>query len=110
MNCPVLRELELQEACAENEQVRMMTGGDYDITAIRDCGERCTYGGIIYAQRLQIQALERERDRMKTALERIMTITEGEWQGTSRGCHMIARSTLYSPTAQAEAAAAKGEK
>ena len=65
MNCPVLRELALQEACAENEQSRVMTGGDYDIAAIRDCGERCTCGGIIYAQRLQIQALERELDKLR---------------------------------------------
>ena len=69
MNCPVLREMELQEACAENEQSRVMTGGDYDIAAIRDCGEHCTCGGIIYAQRLQIQALERERDKYQDLYE-----------------------------------------
>ena len=78
MNCPVLRELELQEARAENEQSRVMTGGDYDIAAIHDCGEHCTCGGIIYAQRLRIQALERERDKFQDLYEAAAAAAKGE--------------------------------
>ena len=42
MNCPVLTELELTEAYEpEHENPPVLSGGSYDIDAIRSCGEGC---------------------------------------------------------------------
>jgi len=42
MNCPVLTELELTEAYEpEHENPPVLSGGSYDIDAIRSCGENC---------------------------------------------------------------------
>lgn len=58
--CPVLRELAVTEDYdREHEQAPVLSGGDYDISAIRDCAEHCTLGRIIYAQRLQLDNLRR---------------------------------------------------
>lgn len=35
-----------------------------------------------------------ERDRLREALERIQTMTVLEWQGTARGCYIIAGKAL----------------
>jgi hypothetical protein len=40
--CPVLRELAVTEDYdREHEQAPVLSGGDYDISAIRSCGEDC---------------------------------------------------------------------
>ncbi|MCE5253326.1 MAG: hypothetical protein LLG45_03805 [Actinomycetia bacterium] len=42
MNCPVLTELKLTEAYEpEHENPPVLSGGSYDIDAIRSCGEGC---------------------------------------------------------------------
>lgn len=64
--CPVLRELAVTEDYdPEHEQAPVLSGGSYDITAIRDCGENCRQGALAYQRGFQITALEAERDRLR---------------------------------------------
>jgi len=50
--CPVLRELAVTEGYdREHEQAPVLSGGDYDISAIRSCGEDCLLG--VYAWQRQ---------------------------------------------------------
>ena len=49
--CPVLQELEATEAYApEYEQVPVLSGGDYDISAIRDCAENCKAASLAWSR------------------------------------------------------------
>lgn len=56
--CPVLRELEATEAYdPEHEQVPVLSGGDYDITAIRACGENCKAASLAWSRGQHLRAI-----------------------------------------------------
>lgn len=58
--CPVLQELEATEAYdPEYEQVPVLSGGDYDISAIRDCAEQCLMGARAYQRGLHLERIAR---------------------------------------------------
>ena len=42
----------------------------------------------------ELRGIFAERDRLREALERIQTMTVLEWQGTARGCYIIAGKAL----------------
>lgn len=64
--CPVLKELRLTEDYdPEFEQKPLLTGGDYDIDAIRDCGEGCKLAMLYAALRPDIDDLKRENAKLR---------------------------------------------
>jgi len=79
-NCPVLNELAVTEDYdREHEQAPVLSGGDYDISAIRDCGESCLIGALARQRKLQIEGLEEavegltlENRRLREALEALI--------------------------------------
>jgi len=49
--CPVLHELETREDYdPEHEQTPHLSGGDYDIAAIRDCAEECKAASLAWSR------------------------------------------------------------
>lgn len=81
--CPVLEELEVTEDYQpEHENPPVLSGGDYDISAIRDCAEGCEIGAMN-------RALRQHAARMNLALSRIVN---GE--ATAAGMQAIARNAL----------------
>ena len=59
--CPVLKELRLTEDYdPEFEQKPHLTGGDYDIDAIRECGDGCELAMLYTALRHEADRLKRE--------------------------------------------------
>lgn len=62
MNCPVLTELRLTESYEpEHENPPVLSGGSYDIEAIRSCAENCMAAA-------RIEALEKDNARLREAL------------------------------------------
>lgn len=49
--CPVLAELEhAEDYNAEHENPPVLSGGDYDISAIRDCSENCKAASLAWSR------------------------------------------------------------
>jgi len=71
MNCPVLTELRLTESYEpEHENPPVLSGGSYDIDAIRSCGEGCKMAAEnarLRAALTDIYDLGFDRDGMATA-------------------------------------------
>lgn len=85
--CPVLQELEATEAYdPEYEQVPVLSGGDYDITAIRDCGETCVWPAYASQRLDRLRALARrlglagdDTAHIETALKALIA-SRDEWR------------------------------
>ena len=80
--CPVLHELDTREDYGDEMNPPVLSGGDYDISAIRDCAEGCEIGAMN-------RALRQHASRMNLALSRIVN---GE--ATAAGMQAIARNAL----------------
>ena len=80
--CPVLHELDTREDYGDEMNPPVLSGGDYDISAIRDCAEGCNIGAMN-------RALRQHAARMNLALSRIVN---GE--ATAAGMQAIARNAL----------------
>ncbi len=83
MNCPVLTELRLVESYEpEHENPPVLSGGDYDIDAIRHCAENCPVDRQLHGREVndallaaQIEVLEKDNTRLREALASILPIT-----------------------------------
>ena len=79
--CPVLIELELTEDYdREHENAPVLSGGDYDISAIRSCGEECKVAA--------------ENRRLREALALIERQTRDYGVGIGARCNNIADAAL----------------
>jgi hypothetical protein len=48
--CPVLEELEMREDYGDEMNPPVLSGGDYDISAIRDCAENCKAASLAWSR------------------------------------------------------------
>jgi hypothetical protein len=56
--CPVLHELEIREDYdPEHEQTPHLSGGDYDISAIRDCAENCKAASLAWSRGERLRSI-----------------------------------------------------
>jgi hypothetical protein len=56
--CPVLHELEIREDYdPEHEQTPRLSGGDYDISAIRDCAENCKAASLAWSRGERLRSI-----------------------------------------------------